>query len=166
MDLKLSPMVPPHPHPWRRQKSPARGVKLIRKNMCLMIFFAFYKKIIPQNNRWIIKKPKTILYWVLGGTNMGPYCPLPHPHPWRQQKSPARGQQKLRKNTNVTATSARCARLVPTATCDTHTCSAQICYINHTMLEPHRHLRAYGARREHPTVDTSMSTGDGIRPLT
>ena len=31
------------------------------------------------------------------GTNIDPYCP-PHPHPQRQQKSPASGQAKLRKN--------------------------------------------------------------------
>ena len=29
-----------------------------------------------------------------GGANIGPYWspPNPHPHPWRQQKSPVRGQ--------------------------------------------------------------------------
>ena len=51
---------------------------------------------LSKNHRWNIKKPITILYWVLDGTNIGPYSP-PHPHPQRQQKSPARGQTKLKK---------------------------------------------------------------------
>ena len=33
----------------------------------------------------------------MAGTNIDPNLPSPHPHPWRQQKSPARGARKFEK---------------------------------------------------------------------
>ena len=36
----------------------------------------------------------------MDGTSIGPYSTQPRPHPRRQQKSPARGQNKL-KNTDL-----------------------------------------------------------------
>ena len=34
----------------------------------------------------------------MDGTNIGPYLPPPHPHPPRQQKSPAWGQTNWKKH--------------------------------------------------------------------
>ena len=39
-----------------------------------------------------------ILYWVIDVTDIDPYFISPHPHPQRQQKTPARGANKLRNN--------------------------------------------------------------------
>ena len=39
---------PPHPRPWRQQKSPARGGNKLEKNTFLMTFYDFYEK--SQNN--------------------------------------------------------------------------------------------------------------------
>ena len=72
-------MVPASPIPIPGvSKSLLPGGKKL-KNKCLMIFYGLIKK----HHRCTIEKQKTILYWVLDGTNIGPYSP--HPHPWRQQ---------------------------------------------------------------------------------
>ena len=45
------------------------------------------------------KKTIATLYWVMDGKNIDPYFAPNHPHPRRQQKSPARGAKELRENT-------------------------------------------------------------------
>ena len=34
----------PHPHPWRQQKSPARGQNILKKKK-MMIFYGFYENV-------------------------------------------------------------------------------------------------------------------------
>ena len=36
-------MVLPHPHPWRQQKSPARGASKLETNVFLMIFYDYFQ---------------------------------------------------------------------------------------------------------------------------
>ena len=55
-------------------------------------------KKVSKNHRCIIKEVIKVLYWVLDGTNIGPYCPASHSHPRRQQKPPARGQTIKKKH--------------------------------------------------------------------
>ena len=96
MDLKLFQMQPPpSPSPASAKVSCQRANKL-ETNTCLMNFYDFYEN---KCHRCIIKKTMNKLYWVMDGTNIGPYCLPPSPSP-ASTKSSARGQNNYERKHN------------------------------------------------------------------
>ena len=86
---------PPSPSPASANVS-CQGTKRLRKNTLLMIFYDFIekpRKIIDES----IKKLITTLYWVMDGTNIGPYLPPPPPSPASVNAS-CQGANKLRRS--------------------------------------------------------------------
>ena len=91
---------PPSPSPsLASAEASSQVAKQVTTKNVLMIFCSFYDKVkkITTNHRCIIKTPITILYWVLDGSNIGPYSPPPSPSP-ASANVYCQEAKKLRKN--------------------------------------------------------------------